>query len=108
MPTLSGRSSTFRAIISSARNVSSSVRLMTALQDSPQGNYRQPANLRNMPRTRKRCWWASGGDPLYATYHDEEWGVPLHDDRKLFEMLLLEGFQAGLSWITILRKRENF
>jgi DNA-3-methyladenine glycosylase I len=81
---------------------------MTALQDSPQGNYRQPANLRNMPRTRKRCWWASGGDPLYATYHDEEWGVPLHDDRKLFEMLLLEGFQAGLSWITILRKRENF
>jgi len=61
-----------------------------------------------MPRERVRCWWASGGDPLYAAYHDEEWGVPLHDDRKLFEMLLLEGFQAGLSWITILRKRENF
>ena len=55
-----------------------------------------------------RCWWAEGGDPLYADYHDKEWGVPLHDDRKLFEMLLLEGFQAGLSWITILRKRENF
>jgi DNA-3-methyladenine glycosylase I len=55
-----------------------------------------------------RCWWAEGGDPLYRSYHDEEWGVPLHDDRKLFEMLLLEGFQAGLSWITILRKRENF
>jgi len=61
-----------------------------------------------MARTRLRCWWANGGDPLYAAYHDEEWGVPLHDDRKLFEMLLLEGFQAGLSWITILRKRENF
>jgi len=45
---------------------------------------------------------------LYAAYHDEEWGVPQHDDHKLFEMLLLEGFQAGLSWITILRKRENF
>ena len=61
-----------------------------------------------MPRIRSRCWWADGGDPLNAAYHDEEWGVPLHDDRKLFEMLLLEGFQAGLSWITILRKRENF
>lgn len=54
-----------------------------------------------------RCWWC-GEDPLYVTYHDEEWGVPLHDDLRLFEMLLLEGFQAGLSWITILRKRENF
>jgi len=61
-----------------------------------------------MARAKTRCWWAEGGDPLYADYHDKEWGVPLHDDRKLFEMLLLEGFQAGLSWITILRKRENF
>jgi DNA-3-methyladenine glycosylase I len=61
-----------------------------------------------MPRERVRCWWADSGDPLYSAYHDEEWGVPLHDDRKLFEMLILEGFQAGLSWITILRKRENF
>jgi DNA-3-methyladenine glycosylase I len=56
---------------------------------------------------RTRCAWC-GGDPLYITYHDEEWGVPVRDERKLFEMLLLEGFQAGLSWITILRKRENF
>jgi DNA-3-methyladenine glycosylase I len=54
-----------------------------------------------------RCWWC-GDDPLYVDYHDREWGMPLHDDRQLFEMLLLEGFQAGLSWITILRKRENF
>jgi DNA-3-methyladenine glycosylase I len=54
-----------------------------------------------------RCGWA-GGDPLYLAYHDQEWGVPLRDDRALFEMLILEGFQAGLSWITILRKRENF
>jgi DNA-3-methyladenine glycosylase I len=54
-----------------------------------------------------RCGWA-GSDPLYVAYHDHEWGVPLHDDRALFEMLILEGFQAGLSWITILRKRENF
>src|SRR6185295_16844278 len=68
----------------------------------------QPATLRDMPRTKARCWWADGGDALYAAYHDEEWGVPQHDDRALFEMLLLEGFQAGLSWITILRKRENF
>src|SRR6185312_9808122 len=54
----------------------------------------------------QRCEWAKSG--LMVQYHDEEWGVPLHDDRKLFEMLVLEGFQAGLSWITILRKRENF
>ena len=54
-----------------------------------------------------RCWWC-GGDPIYTRYHDEEWGVPLYDDRALFELLLLEGFQAGLSWVTILRKREAF
>ena len=54
-----------------------------------------------------RCGWA-GSDPLYVRYHDEEWGVPEHDDRKLFEMLVLEGAQAGLSWLTILRKRENY
>ena len=54
-----------------------------------------------------RCWW-SGEDSLYCEYHDKEWGVPVHDDRKIFEMLILEGFQAGLSWITILRKRDNF
>jgi DNA-3-methyladenine glycosylase I len=56
---------------------------------------------------RTRCAWA-GTDPLYVAYHDEEWGVPLRDDRALFEMLVLEGFQAGLSWLTILRKRDNF
>lgn len=54
-----------------------------------------------------RCSWA-GDDPLYIEYHDEEWGVPETSDRALFEKLLLEGFQSGLSWITILRKRENF
>jgi DNA-3-methyladenine glycosylase I len=54
-----------------------------------------------------RCEWA-GSDPLYVAYHDEEWGVPLHDDRRLFEMLILEGAQAGLSWITILRKRPAY
>ena len=54
-----------------------------------------------------RCDWA-GGDPLYTAYHDTEWGVPLHEDRRLFEFLILEGFQAGLSWLTILKKRENY
>ena len=54
-----------------------------------------------------RCPWATS-DPLYVTYHDEEWGVPLHDDRRLFEMLVLEGAQAGLSWLTILRRREGY
>ena len=56
---------------------------------------------------RCRCWWP-GTDPLYVTYHDTDWGVPEFDDRALFEKLILDGFQAGLSWITILRKRENF
>lgn len=55
----------------------------------------------------KRCAWA-GDDPLYAAYHDEEWGVEVHDDRTLFEFLILEGAQAGLSWITILKKRESY
>ena len=54
-----------------------------------------------------RCEWASG-DPLMMRYHDEEWGVPVHDDRTLFEFLVLEGAQAGLSWLTVLRKRENY
>jgi DNA-3-methyladenine glycosylase I len=54
-----------------------------------------------------RCGWATS-DPLYIRYHDEEWGVPVHEDRKLFEMLTLEGAQAGLSWITVLRKRETY
>ena len=55
----------------------------------------------------KRCEWC-GSDPLYVAYHDNEWGVPSHDDRHLFEMLILEGAQAGLSWLTILRRRENY
>ncbi|QOX77451.1 DNA-3-methyladenine glycosylase I [Trichlorobacter lovleyi] len=54
-----------------------------------------------------RCAW-TGADPLYCDYHDQEWGVPVHDDRLLFEFLILEGAQAGLSWITILRKRESY
>ena len=56
---------------------------------------------------KKRCAWC-GSDPLYRAYHDDEWGVPVHDDRRLFEFLVLEGAQAGLSWLTILKKRENY
>ena len=59
-----------------------------------------------MPQ-KNRCPW-SANDPLYIVYHDREWGVPLHNDRKLFEFLILEGMQAGLSWLTILKKRQNF
>ena len=59
-------------------------------------------------RLNKRgCAWP-GDDPLYCAYHDDEWGVPEYDDRALYEKLVLDGFQAGLAWITILRKRENF
>ena len=57
---------------------------------------------------KKRCAWVSIDDPLMLQYHDREWGVPVHDDRKHFEFLILEGAQAGLSWTTILRKRENY
>jgi DNA-3-methyladenine glycosylase I len=59
-------------------------------------------------KKRVRCSWVKDGDELMAAYHDSEWGVPLHDDKKIFEFLVLESFQAGLSWSTILRKRENF
>lgn len=61
-----------------------------------------------MIKETKRCSWANPKDPQYVEYHDREWGVPVHDDGKLFEMLVLEGFQAGLSWVCILRKREAF
>jgi DNA-3-methyladenine glycosylase I len=61
-----------------------------------------------MAKDKPRCGWASLDDPLYLAYHDTEWGVPQHDDRVLFEFLILEGAQAGLSWATILRKRENY
>lgn len=60
-----------------------------------------------MQETKNRCAWC-GTYPLYVKYHDEEWGVPLYDDQLLFEFLVLESFQAGLSWLTVLKKRENF
>ncbi len=68
---------------------------------------RAPAPGADEPDDRPRCGWA-GTDPLYRAYHDREWGVPLHDDRRLFELLCLEGAQAGLAWITILRKRPAY
>ena len=68
----------------------------------------KPANgLIQGDDNRKRCWWP-GQDPLYTKYHDGEWGRPVLDDQRLFEKICLEGFQSGLSWLTILRKRENF
>src|SRR5260221_8408274 len=60
-----------------------------------------------MASAKQRCFWVSN-DPIYIEYHDKEWGRPVHDDRLLFEFLVLESFQAGLSWLTILKKRENF
>lgn len=63
--------------------------------------------MNDTPSKAVRCAWC-GDDPLYQAYHDTEWGVPLHDDRALFELLTLEGAQAGLSWITVLRKRETY
>jgi DNA-3-methyladenine glycosylase I len=61
-----------------------------------------------MKLEKKRCAWATTADELYIRYHDEEWGVPVHDDRLLFEFLILEGAQAGLSWRTVLNKRQNY
>jgi DNA-3-methyladenine glycosylase I len=66
-----------------------------------------PSRVLTGPDGLKRCFWC-GTDPLYVAYHDEEWGQPVSDDRRLFEKLCLEGFQSGLSWFTILRKRDNF
>lgn len=60
-----------------------------------------------MASTKQRCFWVSK-DPIYIAYHDKEWGRPIHDDKLLFEFLVLESFQAGLSWLTVLKKRENF
>lgn len=68
---------------------------------------KRAAGLTTGPDGVARCFWA-GDDPLYQQYHDEEWGRPVRDDRRLFEKICLEGFQSGLSWLTILRKRENF
>ncbi len=65
-------------------------------------------NLKNTHETKKRCGWVPPADELYAAYHDTEWGVPVYDDQKIFEFLVLESAQAGLSWITVLRKRENY
>jgi len=69
--------------------------------------YKLQKEIRRRQSMKKRCEWV-GEDPLSLSYHDKEWGVPEHDDLKLFEFLILEGAQAGLSWITVLRKRENY
>jgi DNA-3-methyladenine glycosylase I len=66
-----------------------------------------PTGSYTMKNDKQTCSWPEG-DPLLVKYHDKEWGTPIHNDKKLFEFLILEGFQAGLSWLTILRKRENF
>lgn len=65
------------------------------------------SNIVTLPLSVNRCAWA-GQDPLYIHYHDTEWAVPVHDDKKLFEFIILEGAQAGLSWLTVLKKRENY
>lgn len=76
-----------------------------ALQQA--AGFRRCSILDSMSDSKKRCGWANG-DPSYEKYHDEEWGVPVHDDRKHFEFLILEGAQAGLSWLTILKRREGY
>jgi DNA-3-methyladenine glycosylase I len=80
------------------------------MSDSPQGRSSPARSAVAASDGRTRCAWASGPsvDQLYRDYHDKEWGVPLHDDRRLFEFLVLEGAQAGLSWRTVLGKRENY
>ncbi|MGI9601772.1 MAG: DNA-3-methyladenine glycosylase I [Acidimicrobiales bacterium] len=74
---------------------------------SESGDHATPPGLIAGADGSTRCWWA-GDDPDYQRYHDQEWGRPVADDRRLYEKICLEGFQAGLSWLTILRKRENF
>lgn len=79
---------------------------VTSSWSTAPGDSRNPRSI--YPAIKRRCDWVPLDDTLYKVYHDSEWGVPLHDDRKLFELLVLEEMQAGLSWGTILRKRENF
>ncbi|MEZ5287099.1 MAG: DNA-3-methyladenine glycosylase I [Vicinamibacterales bacterium] len=78
-----------------------------ATEVPPSGSNRPHDGLLVGADERVRCWWA-GDDPVYVRYHDEEWGRPVRNDHRLFEKICLEGFQSGLSWITILRKREHF
>ena len=73
-----------------------------------QTRFRSSTDIPPVETMKIRCLWASLGNPLMLDYHDKEWGVPVHDDRKMFEFLVLEGAQAGLSWSTILNKRENY
>ncbi|HLW12135.1 MAG TPA: DNA-3-methyladenine glycosylase I [Casimicrobiaceae bacterium] len=80
---------------------------MTAMHLAGPADRNAPVKTRVPPRPAGRCWWA-GEDPLYIEYHDREWGYPVADDRQLFEKICLEGFQAGLSWRTILGKRDAF
>ncbi|MBU2507040.1 MAG: DNA-3-methyladenine glycosylase I [Bacteroidetes bacterium] len=90
---------------SNIQNPASSIQYPASSIQYPVSSIQHPASSIQHPAS--RCSWC-GSDPLYVKYHDEEWGVPVHDDNKLFEMLILEGAQAGLSWITILKKRENY
>ena len=76
--------------------------------DKPSSPLSSPIKRGVFKIMKKRCGWVPENDKLYLRYHDKEWGVPVRNDRKFFEMLLLEGFQAGLSWSTILKKRKNF
>ena len=78
-----------------------------AVEEPASGARARPRLMRTTPASIKRCFWA-GDDPLMIAYHDEEWGVPIHDDGRWYEKLLLDGAQAGLSWATILRKREGY
>jgi DNA-3-methyladenine glycosylase I len=78
------------------------------MPQKPKRNHQPRDERESIVRPRRRCAWAAAGDPAYVRYHDEEWGRPVHEDRLLFEMLTLEGAQAGLSWSTILRKREGY
>jgi DNA-3-methyladenine glycosylase I len=84
------------------------LRQLEAPRMTRQTRTRRPPASRQPKTDRRRCWWAENADPDYVRYHDEEWGRPVHDDRRLFEMLTLEGAQAGLSWSTILRKRAGY
>lgn len=76
-------------------------------KNQPAASFSRHQSVRHGRRMKTRCKWC-GDDPLYIAYHDNEWGIPIHDDRLLFEFLILEGAQAGLSWLTILKKRENY
>lgn len=103
-----GMSIGWKGMLYAARCMAEGTKLLLARPDALEEAWRFHRESSGSPKDKRRCRWANPKNPLYLQYHDEEWGVPVHDDHRLFEMLILESFQAGLSWECVLNKRKAF